>query len=249
MSQDMPDGSRHDELSEIVARLQAERPEAAPAELDRIKQRALARAAETGSRSRGRQRWMRRGVSSWAAAALAGVALIAGGTVFAKSGGFKDASSGGSAASSQYCPPGSQTGGKKQDPRPENCGVALTIGYWRNHQKHLELLLPVTLGSFAVTDFSTAKAVFDAANCSSKTIRKTSQGTVGCLAGQLLASTLNVKNNASTCIQPTIDAANALLQSIGYVGPSGTYTLTDAQRAQAIQLKDALDKYNNTGNC
>jgi hypothetical protein len=245
MNQDMPDGSRHNELSEIVARLQAERPEAAPAELDRIKQRALAHAAETGSRSRERQRWMRRGVSSWAAAALAGVALIAGGTVFAKSGGFKDASSGGSAASSQYCPPGSQTGGKKQDPRPENCGVALTIGYWKNHQRHTELLLPVTLGSFAVTNFSTARAVFDASNCASKT----SQGAVGCLAGQLLASTLNVKNNASSCIQPTIDQANAFLISIGYIGPSGTYTLTDAQRAQAIQLKTALDKYNNTGNC
>jgi hypothetical protein len=245
MSEGEPEQRRRDDLAGIAGRLRAERAEATPAELDRIKLEALAQAAEAGSAPRMGKRQRIRPFPGTAAAAIVGVVLIAGGTVFAKSGGFKDASSKGSSASSQYCPPGSQTGGKKQDPRPENCGVALTIGYWRNHQRHLELLLPVTLGSFAVTNFSTAKAVFDAADCG----KNTSKSSVGCLAGQLLAAELNIKNQASTCIQPTIDQANAFLQSIGYTGPSGTYTLTDAQRAQTVQLKSALDHYNNTGNC
>jgi hypothetical protein len=243
MSPPEPERQNPSDLSEVTARLRAERPEATPIELDRIKLRALAQAPGGQSRRRG---WARVPISVPAALAMALLALIAGGAVeFASSGGFKAASSQGSSGSSQYCPPGTQTGGKKQDPRPENCGVALTPGYWKNHQKHAELLLPVTLGSFAVNDFSTAKAIFDGMNCSSTK----DQNAVGCLAGHLLAATLNVKNNASKCIQPTIDAANAFLQSIGYSGPTGKYTLTAAQRAQLIQLKDALDKYNNTGNC
>jgi hypothetical protein len=39
------------------------------------------------------------------------------------------------------------------------------------------------------------------------------------------------------------------LFSVGYTGPNATYTLTAAQRAQAIQLKDPLDTYNNGVSC
>jgi hypothetical protein len=246
MSQREPEQPLPDDLSGIFERLRAERPEATALELDRAKLRALAEGSEAGSRPLTARRWARLPIFAPAAVAIVVLGLIAGGTVeFAASGGFKAASSKGSSASSQYCPPGTQQGGTKQDPRPENCGVALTPGYWKNHQRHTELLLPVTLGGFVVNDFSTATAVFKGMNCGSST----DQGAVGCLAGHLLASTLNVKNGASSCIQPTIDQANAFLISIGYSGPSGTYTLTAAQRAYIIQLKDALDKYNNTGNC
>jgi hypothetical protein len=241
MSPPEPEPRKPSDLSEVTGRLHAERAEATPIELDRIKLRALAQAS--GGRSR--PRWGRVPISIPAALVMALLALIAGGAVeFASSGGFKAASSQGSSGSSQYCPPGTQQG-KKQDPRPENCGVALTPGYWKNHQRHAELLLPLNLGNFTVSSFSTARAIFNGMNCSSTK----DQDAVGCLAGHLLASTLNVKNNASKCIQPTIDAANAFLKSIGYSGPTGKYTLTAAQRAQLIQLKDALDKYNNTGNC
>jgi hypothetical protein len=242
-----------EDLGPIADQLRRLRPEPSRSELDRIKARALSRASKPGAGPSARRRRMGQKRLLWVSARAASltmmIVLFGGATVVLatkKDGGgpFSGGSSSGSASNTQYCPPGSQQG-KKQDPRPENCGVALTPGYWKNHQRHTELLLPVTLGSFTVTDFSTATAVFDGMNCGSST----DKSAVGCLAGHLLASTLNVKNQASNCIQPTIDQANAFLQSIGYTGPSGTYTLTAEQRALAIQLKDKLDKYNNTGNC
>jgi hypothetical protein len=104
--------------------------------------------------------------------------------------------------------------------------------------------LPLQLGNYTVSTIQQAAAVFVAMNCSSNT----SQGAVGCLAGHLLAAELNVANGASHCADSVIAAANAFLVSIGYTGPSGTYTLTSAQRATAIQLKTQLDTYNN-GTC
>jgi hypothetical protein len=243
-----------EDLEPIADQLRRLRPEASRSELDRIKARALSRASMPGARPSARRRRIGQKRLLWVSARAASltmmIILFGGATVVLATkkgdgGLFSGGSSSGSASNTQYCPPGSQQPGKKQDPRPENCGVALTPGYWKNHQRHTELLLPVTLGSFTVTDFSTVTAVFNGMNCGSST----AQSAVGCLAGHLLASTLNVKNQASNCIQPTIDQANAFLQSIGYTGPSGTYTLTAEQRALAIQLKDKLDKYNNTGNC
>ena len=78
---------------------------------------------------------------------------------------------------------------------------------------------------------------------------------------RLLASKLNVKNGADNCINAIIGKADAFLKcqtvdgvpgltvNTPYIGPTGTYSLTDAQRAFVIQLKDALDKYNNGGGC
>ena len=80
-------------------------------------------------------------------------------------------------------------------------------------------------------------------------IQHSPNNAVGCLTGQLLAAKLNVKNGASTCIAPTIASADTFLFSVGYTGPNATYTLTAAQRAQAIELKDVLDKYNNGLGC
>jgi hypothetical protein len=121
----------------------------------------------------------------------------------------------------------------------------LTPGYWKNHQAATTALLPVSLGNFSVATFATATAIFDSMNCGSSK----PQGAVGCLAGHLLAAELNVANGGDTCIAPVIAAADAFLISINYVGPTGTYTLTDAQRAEAISIKNALDKYNNGGGC
>jgi hypothetical protein len=124
---------------------------------------------------------------------------------------------------------------------------ALTPGFWKNHEAATTALLPQTLGTFTVGDFATATAVFAAMNCSNSS--KSTQNAVGCLAGHLLAAKLNVANGASTCIAPTITAADAFLVSVGYIGPTGTYTLTPDQRATAISLKSTLDAYNNTGVC
>lgn len=124
---------------------------------------------------------------------------------------------------------------------------ALTPGFWKNHEAATTALLPQTLGGFSVVDFATATAVFAGMNCSNSS--RSTQNAVGCLAGHLLAAKLNVANGASSCIAPTITAADAFLISVSYVGPTGTYPLTDALRATAISLKSTLDAYNNTGVC
>ncbi len=122
---------------------------------------------------------------------------------------------------------------------------ALSAGYWKTHQAQTTALLPITLGNYTVSTFAQATAVFKNMNCGTSS----QNGAAGCLAGQLLAAKLNVKNGAGTCIAPTIADADAFLVSINYVGPSGTYSLSAAQRALAIQLKDALDRYNNGLGC
>ena len=124
-------------------------------------------------------------------------------------------------------------------------GQALTPGYWKNHQAQLEKYLPLSLGSFSVTSYATAKTIFDAMNCSSSS----DQDAIGCLAGHLQASKLNVANGASSCIAGTITSADAFLTAIGYAGPGKIYRLSPSQRTTAIGLKDALDAYNNNVGC
>src|SRR5436309_2819550 len=122
---------------------------------------------------------------------------------------------------------------------------ALSAGYWKNHQEHTTSLLSITLASYTVGTFADATAVFTNMNCG----KSSANDAAGCLAAQLLAAKLNVKNGAGTCIAPTIASGDAFLFSIGYTGPNATYTLTAAQRSQAIQLKDLLDTYNNGVDC
>jgi hypothetical protein len=135
--------------------------------------------------------------------------------------------------------------------------AARTPGYWKNHQAQTTALLPIDLGGYTVDTFAKATAVFNNMNCGSAQPNVA----VGCLAGHLLAAKLNVKNNADECIQPVIDKADAYLEGqsvtyggitatgVNYTGPAATYTLPDDERALAIALKDALDKYNNGGGC
>jgi len=96
-----------------------------------------------------------------------------------------------------------------------------------------------------VTTTSDATAIFNKANCSSSS----AQNAFGCLAAQLLAAKLNIKNGSSNCIQSTVNAADALLAAGGYAGPNGSYNLTSSQRSSAITLKTALDRYNNNQGC
>jgi hypothetical protein len=140
----------------------------------------------------------------------------------------------------------------------------LTIGYWMTHMykcasgektghngcnnngPFVLQYLPKSLGGYLVDTTAKALAVFNANNCSNAST--SSQNAVGCLAAQLLAAKLNIANGADpSCISSTITAADAFLVSITYTGPTATYTLTAAQRAQAISLKTALDNYNNNG--
>jgi hypothetical protein len=128
----------------------------------------------------------------------------------------------------------------------------LTPGYWKTHltsdrgTPNVAQYLPVSLGNYVVDTTVKATAVWNTMNCGNAATN--SNNAIGCLAGHLLATELNLKNNANTCIQGAVDAADAFLVARGYTGP-GSYTLTAAQRQQAISLKNPLDAYNNGGGC
>jgi hypothetical protein len=59
----------------------------------------------------------------------------------------------------------------------------------------------------------------------------------------LLAAELNLAQGGNTCIQTTINAADALLIKYGYHGPD-TYTLSPSDQTLAMTLHDALSAYN-----
>jgi hypothetical protein len=108
------------EFENIADRLRAERPEATPLELDRIKLQAKSRTERAARRVRSRRRL----VGSPVASLLVAVGLLAGGTgVVAAAGGTKVLTSGSSttsATSSQYkCKPKPPKGAKP--PPPRNC--------------------------------------------------------------------------------------------------------------------------------
>ena len=155
-------------------------------------------------------------------------------------------------------------------PPPPVGAKPLTPGYWKNHLAPVSATcapkdgcsnngpwtsqyLPQPIGNYSVDTTAKVTAIFAGMNCSSSS----SQDAIGCLAGHLLATELNLANGSSTCIAGTVADANAFLKGqvvmgvtgITYTGPSGTYTLTSAQRNLAIQLKNKLDTYNNGGGC
>ncbi|MFL5805189.1 MAG: hypothetical protein ACJ8CR_26045 [Roseiflexaceae bacterium] len=100
-----------------------------------------------------------------------------------------------------------------------------------------------------------AAQVFKAMNCGSSK----DQDAIGCLAGHLLATKLNLANGSLACpsILQAVADADAFLKGqtvngvpgINYTGPSGKYTLTAAQRNFVISLKTKLDQYNNNISC
>ncbi len=158
------------------------------------------------------------------------------------------------AANAESCPATDQRGVIR--PQGNGCDIGayeveyefdrsvLGFGYWKDNFAETGVFLPLTLGDFGISDVSTVRAVFTETNCGKK-----HNDAAGCLAGHLLVAKLNVANGSDGCINLTIREANAPLVSIGYHGPSGSYTLTKAQRRTAISLKDALDSYNNGLGC
>jgi hypothetical protein len=67
----------------------------------------------------------------------------------------------------------------------------------------------------------------------------------------------DLANGSPSCIAPVADTANSWLAGntedgvpgVLYAGPSASYTLTQAQRNEAITLKKKLAKYNSTAEC
>jgi hypothetical protein len=115
--------------------------------------------------------------------------------------------------------------------------------------------LPKLLGNYSVDTIVKAAKVFKAMNCSSSK----DQDAIGCLAGHLLATKLNLANGSLACpsILQAVADADAFLKGqtvngvpgINYTGPTGKYTLTAAQRNLVISLKTKLDNYNNNIGC
>jgi hypothetical protein len=136
-------------------------------------------------------------------------------------------------------------------------GAALTPGYWKNHltsgTPNTSQFLPQTIGPYTVSTTSQVTAIFNAMNCANSS----SQNAIGCLAGQDLATLLNAANGSDACITAALMNANAWLSGvtedgvpgITYTGPTSTYTLTSAQRTEALSLMTALSMYNATGQC
>ena len=134
----------------------------------------------------------------------------------------------------------------------------LTPGYWKNHLTQVRPLLPQTLGSFAVSTTAVATSIYNVMNCNNVTTN--TQNAIGCLAGHLLSTKLNIANGSDgTCIAATVLAADNFLKlmprtgspsTMAYIGPSGDYSkITSGGRSTAVTLKTALDKYNNAGGC
>jgi hypothetical protein len=106
-----------------------------------------------------------------------------------------------------------------------------------------------------VSSITTAAQIFKGMNCSSTK----DQDAIGCLAGHLLATRLNLANGSLQCtsILQTVAKADAFLKGLSvngvpgivYTGPGGTYKLTSAQRSLVVSLKTQLDTYNNNLSC
>jgi hypothetical protein len=102
---------------------------------------------------------------------------------------------------------------------------------------------------YTAVTFQDAAKVVAANNCSNASSSDTNAA--ACLAAQLLAAQLNVANGANTCICDTIKKAKAAMTAVGYAGPGSKITLTGSgyTRQNLIDLKTALDNYNNSKGC
>jgi len=126
------------------------------------------------------------------------------------------------------------------------------LGEWKTDRTGTAALLPQTLGEYAVTTMTQAKAIFDRANCS----KAKSDDATACLAGHLLAAELNLAAGSDPCGAADVSRANRFLRGeavdgvvgIRYTGPD-TYVLSKAQRSLALTLKDALEAYDNGLGC
>lgn len=121
----------------------------------------------------------------------------------------------------------------------------LTPGFWKNHPAATTPLLPQPLGSyFTVMTFAQAEnnngtGVFNNMNFGGN-------NAFNGLAGHLLAAELNVANGVKPpCALAAISEANAFLTGVHYIGPTGTYFPTSAQKAEAVTIAGLLNNFNN----
>ena len=67
------------------------------------------------------------------------------------------------------------------------------------------------------------------------------------LAGQLLASKLNIKNGVASCdsVNTAITDVDSLLSSAKYAGPKTTQAPRGDLKTSVVSVSDTLDSYNN----
>ncbi len=125
--------------------------------------------------------------------------------------------------------------------------IPLSPGYWKNHpQDPAYTHLPVSLGSYVVDTTQKAVNVINAMNCNN------ANGAISCLAGQLMATSLNLLAGTVACpvVTTAKAAANTLLSTappngVLYTGPINYNNVNTAVRNQALTLKSIFDSYNN----
>jgi hypothetical protein len=133
----------------------------------------------------------------------------------------------------------------------------LSPGYWKNHittgTPNTQSKLPVSVGPYVVDTTTKATAILEAMSCG----KVSSENAIGCLAAQDLGAELNIKNGSDPCINAAVTKANAWLSGttedgvpgLTYTGPNTTYTLTYAQRTEALALTSPQGTFNAGGGC
>ncbi len=118
---------------------------------------------------------------------------------------------------------------------------ARTIGFWKNHDELIGPLLPIGLGDGAVSTVDQAVEILKNSNA---------RDARDALRAQLLATILNRKSGSAfdaaapdiADIRPTVQLARAFLNTHGL-----PVTRKHQDRQEALDLKDLLDTYNNSG--
>ncbi len=107
-----------------------------------------------------------------------------------------------------------------------------TIGYWKTHINEATQFLPITVGNTTITQAWQVGYYLSANDYDASKM----------LFAQLLAAKLNVSAGAdSSCIASVIADADAFLIAHPSTPPDSPF------RAEAVDLKDDLDAYNNNG--
>jgi hypothetical protein len=128
-------------------------------------------------------------------------------------------------------------------PPPSRC--AATPGYWKNHESALAARLPVWLGTANTGNSILVTTVAEGISILNRDLGANSKSSNGLskLMSHLLAVKLNLLNGSDpTNIAATVAAADALLAQYS---ETQWASLTAAQQAYVLSVKDRLDAYNN----
>ena len=126
---------------------------------------------------------------------------------------------------------------------PAQEGCTRTIGYWKNHEEEIDVDPPIWLGDAGGAKSLEVETVEIAVDVLEQHTYGSPSNGITKLYAQLLAAKLNILNGADgSAVAGAIDAADAFLADHDWNDWSG---LTDAEKADVLDWKDAFDDYNN----